>query len=131
MLGGLALLALRYYSNHIDTESQQPQQYGSCAQERKGNTERCKSQVPGGTQRALGPKGSKGPRQSKRAAVDTNTNPESYMYANQYEEHLAHSAPCASRWDGFDRGDADWDYDEERRAQNEADEAELRAEGLL
>lgn len=25
-------------------------------------------------------------------------------YANQYEEHLAHSAPCASRWDGFDRG---------------------------
>jgi hypothetical protein len=27
------------------------------------------------------------------------------MYANQYEEHLAHSAPCNSRWDGFDRGD--------------------------
>jgi hypothetical protein len=27
------------------------------------------------------------------------------MFANQYEEHLAHSAPCASRWDGFDRGD--------------------------
>ena len=26
------------------------------------------------------------------------------MYANQYEEHLAHSASCASRWDGFDRG---------------------------
>jgi hypothetical protein len=24
---------------------------------------------------------------------------------NQYEEHLAHSAPCNSRWDGFDRGD--------------------------
>ena len=27
------------------------------------------------------------------------------MFSNQYEEHLAHSAPCASRWDGFDRGD--------------------------
>lgn len=26
------------------------------------------------------------------------------MYASQYEEHLAHSAPCTSRWDGFDRG---------------------------
>lgn len=30
------------------------------------------------------------------------------MYANQYEEHMAHSAPCASRWDGFDRGTS-WD----------------------
>jgi len=29
------------------------------------------------------------------------------MFANQYEEHLAHSAPCSSRWDGFDRG-TDW-----------------------
>lgn len=28
------------------------------------------------------------------------------MYTDQYEEHLAHSAPCSSRWDGFDRGDA-------------------------
>ncbi len=27
------------------------------------------------------------------------------MFSNQYEEHLAHSAPCSSRWDGFDRGD--------------------------
>lgn len=27
------------------------------------------------------------------------------MFADQYEEHLAHSAPCSSRWDGFDRGD--------------------------
>jgi hypothetical protein len=53
------------------------------------------------------------------------------MYANQYEEHLSHSVHCASRWDGFDRGDADWDYDEERRAQNESDEADMRAEGLL
>jgi hypothetical protein len=26
------------------------------------------------------------------------------MFANQYEEHLAHSAPCNSQWDGFDRG---------------------------
>ena len=24
---------------------------------------------------------------------------------NQYEEHLAHSAPCTSRFDGFDCGD--------------------------
>lgn len=23
----------------------------------------------------------------------------------QYEEHLRDSAPCSSRWDGFDRGD--------------------------
>jgi hypothetical protein len=27
------------------------------------------------------------------------------MHTSQYEEHLAHSAPCSSRWDGFDRGD--------------------------
>jgi len=27
------------------------------------------------------------------------------MFATKYEEHLAHSAPCSSRWDGFDRGD--------------------------
>lgn len=27
------------------------------------------------------------------------------MFNNQYEEHLADSAPCNSRWDGFDRGD--------------------------
>lgn len=33
------------------------------------------------------------------------------MYANQYEEHLAHSTPCASRWDGFDRGDTDFTID--------------------
>ena len=53
------------------------------------------------------------------------------MPTDQHEEHLAHSAPCASRWDGFDRGDSDYSYEDERRAQNEADEAELRAEGLL
>lgn len=29
------------------------------------------------------------------------------MWLNQYEEHLAHSAPCNSRWDGFDRGDVE------------------------
>jgi len=23
------------------------------------------------------------------------------QYADQYTEHLAHSAPCASRWDGY------------------------------
>ena len=27
------------------------------------------------------------------------------MFDLNYEEHLAHSAPCASRWDGYDRGD--------------------------
>lgn len=26
------------------------------------------------------------------------------MFMNQYEEHVAHSAPCNSRFDGFDRG---------------------------
>jgi hypothetical protein len=31
---------------------------------------------------------------------------ENKMYATQYEEHIAHSASCNSRWDGFDRGDA-------------------------
>ena len=30
---------------------------------------------------------------------------------NHYEEHLAHSAPCNSRWDGFDRGDSGHDVD--------------------
>ena len=34
------------------------------------------------------------------------------MFNSQHEEHLAHSAPCASRFDGFDRGDS-CDYDEE------------------
>lgn len=27
------------------------------------------------------------------------------MYASTFEEHLAHSAPCNSRFDGFCRGD--------------------------
>ena len=53
------------------------------------------------------------------------------MFTNQYEEHLAHSAPCSSRWDGFDRGDTDWDYEEEQLQRNLELEAELRAEGLL
>ena len=38
------------------------------------------------------------------------------MYANQYEEHQAHSAPCASRWDGFDRG-TDWAAEDNEIAQ--------------
>lgn len=37
------------------------------------------------------------------------------MFANQYEEHLAHSAPCSSRWDGFDRGDTDFEVDQGSR----------------
>lgn len=54
------------------------------------------------------------------------------MPVDQYEEHLAHSAPCNSRWDGFDRGDVgDAAYDEERLQSNLELEAELRAEGLL
>ena len=36
----------------------------------------------------------------------------------------------ASRWDGLTAAMQIGDYDEERRAQNEADEAELRAEGF-
>lgn len=34
------------------------------------------------------------------------------MFADQYEEHLADSSPCASRWDGFDRGDVKQDDDD-------------------
>ena len=29
-----------------------------------------------------------------------------------YEEHLAHSAPCTSRWDGWDRGDTTIEVDQ-------------------
>jgi hypothetical protein len=72
----------------------------------------------------------KAPDKTSRPVSIPNANQESTMYANQYEEHLA-SQPDNSRWDGFNRGDADWNYDEEQRARNEADEAELRAEGLL
>lgn len=34
-------------------------------------------------------------------------------YANQYEEHIAHSTQCNSQWDGFDRG-TDWSDEEEQ-----------------
>lgn len=54
------------------------------------------------------------------------------MYTDKYEEHLAHSAPCASRWDGFDRGDVGEEAYEDARLQANLElEAELRAEGLL
>lgn len=36
------------------------------------------------------------------------------MFTNQYEEHLADSIPDNSRWDGFDRGDADFCDEGER-----------------
>lgn len=36
------------------------------------------------------------------------------MFANQYEEHMA-SQPDNSRWDGFDRGDADFSTDQGSR----------------
>ena len=45
-----------------------------------------------------------------------------------YEEHIRDSALDNSRWDGFDRGDLDWDYDAERLAQNEEFYAEMMAE---
>lgn len=47
-----------------------------------------------------------------------------------YEEQDAWNAR-ADRFDGFDRGDADYSYEDEQRAKNEADEADMRAEGLL
>ena len=31
---------------------------------------------------------------------------------NQYQEHLAHSAPCSSRFDGWDRGDTTFEMDQ-------------------
>lgn len=47
----------------------------------------------------------------------------------QYEEHLDHSATCASRWDGFDRGDLGTSHEDEMTAYAEADWAdELRAQ---
>lgn len=54
------------------------------------------------------------------------------MPVDQYEEHLAHSAPCNSRFDGFDRGDqGDETYEDARLQSNLEFEAEMRAEGLL
>lgn len=49
-----------------------------------------------------------------------------YLEEVQYSESARHD-----RFDGFDRGDADWDYEAEQQANNEALEAEMRAEGLL
>ena len=106
------------YILYIDTDSQQPQKYGSCEQGPRTAKLR-------GTHRGDKPLG----KTSWPVSIPSATQ-ESTMYANQYEEHIA-SQPDNSRWDGFDRGDANWDYDDEQRARNEADEAELRAEGLL
>lgn len=55
------------------------------------------------------------------------------MFTDQYEEHLAHSTPCSSRWAGFDRGDRGFydDYEDARLQANEELLAEMRAEGLL
>ncbi len=54
------------------------------------------------------------------------------MFTDQYEEHLAHSTPCNSRWDGFDRGDVNQEGDDALiLAANEELLAEMRAEGLL
>ena len=41
------------------------------------------------------------------------------MWMTKLEEHLAHSAPCVSQFDGFDRGDDGW--------RNFPDEEELDA----
>lgn len=40
---------------------------------------------------------------------------------NTLQEHLDHSAPCASRWDGFDRGDIDYADEIECRNLEEAE----------
>lgn len=53
------------------------------------------------------------------------------MPVDQYEEHLAHSAPCGSRWDGYDRGDADNSYEDEQNAYAQADYDDMMREGLL
>jgi hypothetical protein len=49
----------------------------------------------------------------------------------QQQEARAYEAAGYDRFEGFDRGDADWDYEAEQLANNEALEAELRADGLL
>ena len=54
------------------------------------------------------------------------------MFADPYQEHLAHSAPCSSRFDGFDRGDqGDEAYEDALLQSNLEFEAEMRAAGLL
>lgn len=40
---------------------------------------------------------------------------------NTLQEHLDHSAPCVSRWDGFDRGDIDHEDEIECRNLEEAE----------
>lgn len=47
------------------------------------------------------------------------------MILDAYQEHLDHSAPCASRWDGFDRGDGPAKWAEEDAARNADLEAEF------
>ena len=54
------------------------------------------------------------------------------MFDDQYQEHLSQSAPCASRWDGFDRGDTSQNGDDDLTlANNEELLAELRAKNLI
>lgn len=47
------------------------------------------------------------------------------------QEARDYEAAGYDRFEGFDRGDAEWDYEAAQQAENEALEAELRAEGLL
>jgi hypothetical protein len=47
------------------------------------------------------------------------------MNSDKHDEHMAHSADDGSRWEGYDRGDANWDYDEAQYYDNLAfEEAE-------
>jgi hypothetical protein len=50
------------------------------------------------------------------------------MNFDTYTEHLADSAPCSSRFDGFDRGDLGTSHEDEMTAYAQADwEDEQRA----
>lgn len=46
---------------------------------------------------------------------------------DQYAEHLAHSAPCSSQWDGYDRGDFDYEPTEEEMGSDMAEYLEHKA----
>lgn len=45
----------------------------------------------------------------------------------QLEEEQYSASARFDRFDGFDRGDLDYDYEEEQRARNEEDEREFQA----
>jgi hypothetical protein len=49
----------------------------------------------------------------------------------QEQEARDYEAAGYDRFEGFDRGDAAWDYEAAQQFENEAFEAEMRAEGFL